>query len=163
MKNVDNLLAAHLWELECFHFGPQRINQFSAEEIQKLNYEFEMDAKPARRGRPFAHRTKNERSFQSFEVFVLVTGELRIFRFRHGPRVPKKVQDAFITFAKRLSPDADDDLVLEHLRKDQHILPHYDEPRSFQLVRHEYDDGTVANVIITCSAKDRLALVNCSD
>ena len=159
MKNLDQLLAAHIRELERFHFGPKPEVQLSNEEIQKLRYEFEIDAsKPAKLGRPFAHRTRNERTFQSFEVFVLVTGEMRIFKFRHDPKggVPKRIRDKFIEFAKRLSPNADNELVIEHLRKDQRILPYYDEPVAFQVVRHEYTDGTMANVIVCYSAAERL-------
>lgn len=158
MKNLDGLLAAHIRELERFHFGPKSEVQLSDEEIKALQYEFEIDAKPARRGRPFAHRTKKERTFQSFEAFVLVAGEMRIFKDRHKPKggVPTKVRDALIEFAKRISPLADNELVIEHLRKDQRILPRYDQPMMFQLVRHEYDDGTTANVVVVMPATDRL-------
>src|SRR5437660_241304 len=42
MKNLDQLLASHIRELERFHFGPKPEVQLSNEEIQKLRYEFEI-------------------------------------------------------------------------------------------------------------------------
>lgn len=158
MKNLDEALASHMRELNSFYFGTKSEAQLSDEEIQELQSGFYSDAAvPARRGRPSAHRSKDERTFQSYEIFVFVTGEMRTFRMRHGlKRIPVKVRDEFIRFAKRMSPLADDEIVLEHLRKDQRSLPHYDGPTCFQLVRHEYENGEVANVIVAGPANERL-------
>lgn len=158
MNKIDEALASHMRELNSFYFGTKSDVQLTEEEVQELQFGFYGDAAvPRRRGRPFAHRSRDECTFQSYEVFVFVAGEMRIFKQRHGlKQVPVRVRDEFIEFAKRMSPLAEDDLVIEHLRKDQRSLPHYDEPTCFQLVRQEYDDGTVANVIIAGPADERL-------
>lgn len=140
-----------------FYFGQNEV-QLSAEETTKLQLECAADAsKPRRRGRPPAHRSRDDRTFQSMEAFVFVEGEKRTFKIRHNLRqIPKRVQDRLIEFAKRICPLADDELILEHIRKDQRLLPHFDEPTSFLLFRHEYEDGDVANVIVAGPANDRL-------
>lgn len=157
MIDVDEALAAHMRELEFFHFGTKADLQLSEPEILELQSGVYKDAAiPPRRGRPVAHRSKTERTFQSYEVFVFVVGEMRIFKMRHGlKQVPARVQNKFIEFAKRMSPEADDDIVLEHLRKDQGLLPHYDEPTSFQVVRHQFETGEIGTIIIAGPADER--------
>lgn len=157
---VDIALDAHMREIELFFFGTRAKVQLSDPEIQELRAEFEFDASlPHGRGRPFAHRSRNESTFQSYEAFVFVAGEIRIFKRRNGlKQVPKRVRDKFIEFAKRISPDAVDELIEDHLKKRQHIFRGYDELTFFQLVRHEFEDGTVANVILAMPANERLKL-----
>ena len=160
MKNLDEALRSHIQELDNFYFGTSQSKGSMPHDAEgeKLESAFDADAAaPARRGRPLAHRSADERTFQSYEVFVFVTGEMRTFRMRHGiKRLPVKVRDAFIEFAKRMSPLADEEIVLEHLRKDQRSLPHYEEPTCFQVVRYEYEDGSVGNVVVAGPADGRL-------
>lgn len=158
MIDIDHALAAHMRELECFYFGTKTDVQLSDEEIFELQSGVYRDAAiPPRRGRPIAHRSKKESTFQSFEVFVFVVGEVRIFKMRHElKQVPARVQAKFIEFAKRMSPEADDGIIFEHLRKDQSLLPHYDEPTSLMVVRHQYETGEIGTVIIAGPADERL-------
>jgi hypothetical protein len=118
-SKIDLALDAHMQELECFFFGARPKAQLSSAETRELQLTFDVDASlPRRRGRPFAHRTTNEETFQSYEAFVFVAGEMRIFKKRNGLRqVPKRVRDKFIEFAKRdqMSPKAIDHLIEDHL------------------------------------------------
>lgn len=171
MKNaarskIDLALDAQMKELECFFLRPRPAPELSVNETQELQLPFDIDASiPRRRGRPFSWRSRNERTFQSCEAFVFVAGEMRIFKQRNGlKQVPKKVREKFIEFAKRkeMFPKADVQLIEDHLKKDQRIFATYfaayKEPTFFQLVRHEYDDGSVANIIVGTPAIERLRL-----
>jgi len=122
----------------------------SDEDVDKLAAGLEEVAAPLPRGRPHAWRSKNERTFQSFAAFVFVVGELRTFRLRSNkPYIPAKVRRAFIAFSKQLYPLAADDALYEHLRKDQRLLPDYEKPTCFLLIRHEFESGITGNVIIS--------------
>jgi hypothetical protein len=161
-SKIDEALDAHMRELECFFCVTRPKDELSSNEIRKLQMAFDVDASlPRRRGRPFAHRTTNEETFQSYEAFVFVAGELRIFKKRNDLRqVPKRVREKFIEFAKRdqMCPKAIDHLIEDHLNTKQRIFQGYDELTFFQLVRHKYEDGTVANVILAMPANERLKL-----
>jgi hypothetical protein len=157
---VDKLLELHLRELRDFYLvGPRSKlakHELSAGEVEKLQAAFESDAAVFKRGRPPAHRTASERTFQSFQAFVFVAGELRIFRLRHGiERLPMKVQLAFVEFAKEMYTLAVDEIVLDNIRKHQRMIPEFDEPTCLELVRQEYEDGSVANVIVAGPADMR--------
>jgi len=76
-KNLDRALKSHLQELENFYFGDKSKEkpELSETEVKYLNSTFAADADlPTRPGRPLAHRTRNERTFQSFQAFAFVTG-----------------------------------------------------------------------------------------
>jgi hypothetical protein len=161
MKNLDQELKAHLRELESFYYPPPGVVRpgICKRESRSLQACFKRAAsRRAPRGRPAAWHSRNERTFQSFEVFVVAAGEMRTFKMRQGiERVPVKVRDAFIEFARRECPLARKETILEHLRKDQALLPRYSEPTCFLLMRVECEDGNPAGVIIAGPSDLRLA------
>jgi hypothetical protein len=164
MTDLGQALKSHLQELDDFYFGASQAtgpdsHELPETEIDKLEYAFDVDALvPSRRGRPSAHRSRDQRTFQSFQAFVFVTGEKRTFRQRHRlTGVPEDATNKFIEFAKRLYPLARKETVREHLRKDQGLLPHYDEPTCFQVVRYEYEDGAVGTVVLAGPSNGRLS------
>jgi len=158
--NVDETLKSHMRELEEF-YGDSRPKEakpkISAQDRRRLNSGFKnVTARRVLPGRPPAWESRDERTFQSFEVFVRVTGEMRTYRIRHGiKRIPIKVRDEFIKFAKRDCPLAVDEIIHEHLRKDQRLLPDFKEPTCFILVRFEYKWGRTANVIVAAPSDKR--------
>jgi hypothetical protein len=149
MKNVAEALELHLRELDYFVLRPRAKPKISAQDRRRVESGFDNAAvRRAPRGRPPAWRSRDERTYQSCEAFVFVTGEMRTFKMRHGiKRIPVKVRDAFIEFAKRMCPFADEELVLEHIRKDQRFLPDFNEPTCFLLVRFEYECPATKTVI----------------
>jgi hypothetical protein len=160
MKNVDEALELHLRELDYFFLRPRAKPRIPAQDRRRLESAFDNAATcRAPRGRPPAWQSRDERTNQSFEAFVFVTGEMRTVRRRHGiKRIPVKVRDAFIEFAKRMYPFADEELVLEHIRKDQRFLPDFEEPTCFQLVRFEYEGGRTANVVVAAPSNKRRSM-----
>ena len=158
-NNVDEALKSHMRELEEFYGAPRPKEakpKISAQDRRRLESAFEnAAARRVPRGRPPAWESRDERTLQSFEAFVIVTGEMRTFRKRHGIRVPVKVRDEFIKFAMRECPRADEHLILEHIRKDQRLLPDFKEPVCFLLVRYEYKWGRTANVIVAAPSDMR--------
>jgi hypothetical protein len=159
-NNVDEALKSHMRELEEFYGAPRPKEakpKIFAQDRRRLESAFEnAAARRAPRGRPPAWESRNERTYQSFAAFVFVTGEMRTYRMRNGTRgVPVKVIDEFIKFAKRDYPRADEHLILEHIRKDQRLLPDFKEPVCFLLVRHEYKWGRTANVIVAAPSDMR--------
>lgn len=87
---------------------------------------------------------------------MFVAGEMRTFRMRHGfRRIPVKVTDEFIKFAKRECPLADDEIVYEHIRKDQRFLQEFEEPTCLLLVRFEYEGSRTGNVIVAAPSDMR--------
>jgi hypothetical protein len=160
MKNVAEALESHMRELENFYWAPPSKGakpKMGAQDRRKLESGFDnAAARRAPRGRPPAWQSRDERTYQSYEAFVFVAGEMRTLRMRHGiKRIPVKVRDEFIKFAKRECPLADDEIVLEHLRKDQRFLPDFTEPMCFLLVRFEYEEGRTANVVVAAPSDTR--------
>lgn len=159
MKNVDQAIEEHMRELREFYIlRPQDGSDVSDEDGGKLISALEeAAARPAPVGRPPAWRSKNPRTYQSFESFLILMGEYGTYRLRNGnvKRLPSKLKSELMKFALEMCPDADEELVVEHLRKNRHLLPKYEEPTCFILVRHEFDDGRIAAVIIAAPANLR--------
>jgi hypothetical protein len=158
MKNEERALELQLRELHEFHLAPRPKGptKMSARDGRKLESTFvNAAARRPRRGRPPAWHSKDERTYQSYEAFVFVTGEMRTLRMRCGKRISVKSRNAFIKFAKRTYPLADEEIVLEHIRKDQGILPHYNEPTCFLLVRFEYEGLGTGEVIVAAPSDKR--------
>ena len=71
-----------------------------------------------RRGRPDILASGNPATIDSYRAFRFVQREMQYFRKRVGRvRVPKDARDCFIELASRLYPNADDELVVQHLRR----------------------------------------------
>jgi hypothetical protein len=161
MKNVlDAALELHLRELQEFYLSQRSLeSKISARDGRKLESAFaKAAARRAPRGRPPAWHSSNERTHQSREAAIFVIGEMRTFRLRHGiKRIPVKVTNAFIEFAKRMCPFAKYHIVIDYIRVNQGILPHYNEPTCFLLVRF----GT-ADVIVAAPSDKRRSVVSTS-
>lgn len=159
MKNVDRDLELQLRELNEFYFSPRQKDPGSkmcARDGRKLEFACAKAAtRRAPRGRPPAWHSSNERTYQSFEAAVFVIGEMRTFRIRRGIKpVPGNVTKAFIEFATRMCPLADEDIVFEYIRENQAILPHFKEPTCFLLVRF----GTAVVIVAAPSDKRKSAI-----
>lgn len=158
MKNVDHAIEEHMRELREFYMlRPQDGSDVSDEDGDKLLSALEeAAARPAPVGRPRAWRSKNPRTYQSVGLSFFLMGEHGIYRLRNGvKRLPFKLKSELMKFALEMWPDADEDLVVEHLRKDRHLLPKYEEPMCFILVRHVFDDGRIGAVVIAAPANLR--------
>jgi hypothetical protein len=147
MENVDEALAFHLGELSYFYLSPSEPT-LSAREVndggenqRKIQAGLECAltdaaAHRAHRGRPPAFQSSNERTHQSLQAFFFVGGEMEIFRNRNGiKRIPVKVRNAFVEFAQKLYPSAEQEIVFEHIRRHERYLPKYEEATCFLLVR----------------------------
>ena len=156
MGNVDQALEEHLRELHEFYIAGVR-SDLSDSELSELALAFdEAAARPIPRGRPPAWQSKNERTYQSAELFVFVTGEFQTFRRRLGIQyVPARVREAIIEFAKKLYPQAKSSIFREHLRKDQRLLPSYEEPTCFLLVDFEWEEGRTVYVVLAAPSDER--------
>src|SRR3954453_760997 len=90
MKNRDERLESHIRELENFYHSPPETKSkpdIGAHDRRKLESAFEKaHARRTPRGRPPAWQSRNECTYQSFEVFVFVVGEMRTFKKRHGTK-----------------------------------------------------------------------------
>jgi len=160
MKNLNAAIQSHMLDLErrsSRRFSAEATPNIDAGDRRKLQRAFGRAAvcRPGP-GPPPAWRSKNEKTRQCFEMFLFMTGELRLYRMRNRPHIPKErnthvpkdMWDKLFEFGQRAYPLADETIVREHLRERRRMLPYFDEPTTFFLMSYEHEGLGTAYAII---------------